>query len=76
VVRQNEEVPPVEERVTDETKAAEHRDATATAGAPEEPTPEEEAAAESYGDASESTKENYEEYVDKAANAKGEGRIP
>ncbi len=66
----------MEERITDKTKAAEHRDAKAQAGAPEEPTPEEEAAADDYGDASESTKENYKEYVDKAADAKGEGRIP
>lgn len=64
------------ERITDETRAAERQEMHAEAGAPQVPTPEEERAADSYGGASETTKEHYEEMVDKGANQAGEGRLP
>jgi hypothetical protein len=65
-----------QEKITDETRAVGERDAQAAHGAPADITPEEEAAAERLGGASEETKENYEEALERGANAKGEGRLP
>jgi hypothetical protein len=65
-----------QERISDATKEAGKRDAQAEHGAPQVPTAAEAAAADEHGPASEETKEAYEEYLDKAANAKGEGRLP
>ena len=62
------------EKLSDATHEADRRDAQAEHGAPEVPTPEEEAAADS-NTVSDETRENYQEYVEKAANLKGEGRI-
>ncbi|MCU1375220.1 MAG: hypothetical protein JWO68_2506 [Actinomycetia bacterium] len=65
-----------QERITQATKDAEHADAKADHGAPQVPTAAEADAAERHGEASPEAKEHYEEYLDKAANAKGEGRLP
>ena len=65
-----------QEKITQATKDAERKEAHAQAGAPQVPTPEEEAAADSVGGASESTKEHYKEMVDRGANQEGEGRLP
>lgn len=64
------------EKITDATKEAERKDAKAEHGAPQVPTAEESAAADRNGGASEQTKESYEEYLETAKDAKGEGRIP
>jgi hypothetical protein len=64
------------EKITDATKEAERRDGKAQHGAPQVPTADEAAAADRIGGASEQTKESYEEYLDTAKDAKGEGRIP
>jgi hypothetical protein len=65
-----------QERISDATKEADRRDAQAEHGAPQVPTAAESEAADRHGPASEETKEAYEEYLDTAANAKGEGRLP
>jgi hypothetical protein len=65
-----------EERITQATKDADRAAANAEHGAPQVPTPEEEAAAERHGAASPETAEHYEEMLEKGANAKGEGRLP
>lgn len=64
-----------QEKITKATKDAERADAQAEHGAPQQPTAEESAAAEK-NDVSPEARENYEEYLDKAKDAKGEGRIP
>jgi hypothetical protein len=64
------------EKITDATKDAERKDAEAEHGAPQVPTAEESAAADRTGPASEQTKESYEEYLETAKDAKGEGRLP
>ena len=64
------------EKITDATKDAEHKDAKAAHGAPQVPTADESAAADRKGGADPKTKESYEEYLDTAKDAKGEGRIP
>jgi hypothetical protein len=64
------------EKITDATKQAERRDAQAQHGAPQVPTADEAAAADRHGPASDDAKESYEEYLDTAKDAKGEGRIP
>ena len=64
------------EKITDATKEAEQRDSKARHGAPQRPTPEESAAADRHGAASKRTKDSYEDYLDTAKDAKGEGRIP
>ena len=64
------------EKITDATKQAEARDAKADHGAPQTPTAEESAAADRKGSADPKAKESYEDYLDKAKDAKGEGRIP
>jgi hypothetical protein len=65
-----------QERITQATKDAEHADATAEHGAPQVPTAAESEAADRHGAASPETKEAYEDYLEKGANAKGEGRLP
>jgi hypothetical protein len=65
-----------QERVSQATKDAARRDATAEHGAPEVPTAAEMAAAEKNGGPSPETAEHYEEMAEKGANAKGEGRLP
>jgi hypothetical protein len=64
------------EKITDATKDAEQRDATAAHGAPQVPTADEAAAADRNGGADPEAKKSYEEYLDTAKDAKGEGRIP
>ena len=64
------------EKITDATKQAEARDAEAKHGAPQVPTAAEAEAADRNGGASPEAKESYEEYLDKAKDAKGEGRLP
>jgi hypothetical protein len=64
------------EKITDETKKAEARDAKAMAGADQILTKEEAEAADRNGGVSPDAKEAYEDYLDKAKDAKGEGRIP
>ena len=63
------------EKITDATKNAEARDAKAAHGAPQRPTPEESAAADRKGAADSKAKASYEEYLENAKDAKGEGRI-
>ena len=65
-----------EEKITQATKDAERQEANAEHGAPQTPTPEEEAAAERQGSASDETREHYQEMTDKGANQQGEGRLP
>jgi hypothetical protein len=65
-----------EEKITQATKDAERQEAKAEHGAPQSPTPEEEAAAERAGGPSDETRESYEDMLDKGANQKGEGRLP
>jgi hypothetical protein len=65
-----------DERITNATKDAEHADAKAEHGAPQVPTAAESEAADRNGGASPETKQNYEEMLEKGANAKGEGRLP
>lgn len=65
-----------EERITQATKDAEHADAKAEHGAPQVPTPEEAAAADSNGPTDPKVKETYEEYLETGAEVKGEGKLP
>jgi hypothetical protein len=65
-----------QERISQATKGVERQDAQARPDAGPEPTAEEAEAAERSAPASEETKENYQDYVGKAASQKGEGRIP
>lgn len=65
-----------DERITQATKDAERADAQAEHGAPQVPTAAESDAAERHGEASPEAKEHYQEYLEKGANAKGEGRLP
>jgi hypothetical protein len=62
------------EKITDATKEAEQKDAQAQHGAPQVPTAAEEAAAKKQADPE--VAEAYEDYLDKAKDAKGEGRLP
>jgi hypothetical protein len=64
------------EKITDATKDSEQRDFHASHDAPERPTPEESAAADKKGKADPKAAQAYEEYLDTAKDAKGEGRIP
>jgi len=64
------------EKITEETKKAEARDAKAMAGADQILTKEEAEAADRHGPADPKTAEAYEDYLDKAKDTKGEGRIP
>jgi hypothetical protein len=59
--------------VSDETRAADRRDARATGHADRMPTPDEEAAAPTSVDPS--VAEDYEAALERGANTKGEGRI-
>jgi hypothetical protein len=63
-----------QKRISDETKRSEERDAHAAHGAPQVPTAEEDAKAPAAADPK--AKQAYEDYLDKASDAKGEGRIP
>lgn len=65
-----------QERISDATKEAARRDAEAEHGAPQVPTAAESEAADRHGPVSGEVKEAYEDYVEKGANAKGEGRLP
>jgi hypothetical protein len=64
-----------QEKITQATKDAERAEANAEHGAPQVPTADESAAAEK-NTVSESTREGYEEMLEKGANQQGEGRIP
>jgi hypothetical protein len=57
------------------TRDAEARDAKREKGAGKMPTPEEEAAAD-RAERSPEAEEHYREYLEKAADVQGEGRIP
>jgi hypothetical protein len=63
-----------QERISQATREVAERDAKAAHGAPQVPTPEEEAAAPEAADPK--AAQAYREYLDRAADAKGEGRIP
>ena len=62
-------------RPNDETRAAERDDAERRAGADREPTPEEEARAESE-QPDPAVAEHEREMAERGANQKGEGRLP
>ena len=64
------------EKITDATKESEKRDAKAMPGADQILTKEEAEAADRVGGTSPEAKEAYEDYLDKAKDAKGEGRLP
>jgi hypothetical protein len=64
------------EKISDATKKAEARDAKTMAGADEILTKEEVEAADRKGKTDPAAADAYEEYLDKAKDAKGEGRIP
>lgn len=65
-----------DDAVTDETRAAEVLDAYREHDAEQEPTPEEEAAADrSRADYDPKVGEAYQEYLDLAVGQEGEGRI-
>jgi hypothetical protein len=63
-------------RPSDKTRATEEEDARVPAGADEEPTPEEEAAAQRADKNDPSVAEHYEEMTERGAQQKGEGRLP
>lgn len=65
-----------QERISDATKEADRRDAKAEHGAPQVPTAAESEAADRHGPVDDTTREAYQDYVEKAADAKGEGRLP
>lgn len=68
---------PSDPLVSKQTRAAERREATRSAGAGPEPTAaEEEAAAEAHGPAGAGAAEHAEEQYETGALAKGEGRTP
>ncbi len=62
-------------RPSEATREAEAVDAVAKPSSSPQPTPDEEAAAE-RAEMPETAREAYRDYLDKAADAKGEGRIP
>jgi hypothetical protein len=62
-------------RPSDETRAAERDEAQQRAGADREPTPEEEARAESHP-LSPGVSEHEREMTERGAKQKGEGRLP
>jgi hypothetical protein len=62
-------------RPSDDTRAAEREDAQRRAGADREPTPEEDARAESR-ELDPEVSEHEREMADRGVNQKGEGRIP
>lgn len=64
------------EKISDATKEAEKRDAKAVPGADQVLTKEEAEAADRKGKADPEAAEAYDDYLDKAKDAKGEGRIP
>ncbi len=67
---------PTDAEVTDETRAAEVLDAFSEHGVAQEPTPDEEAAADrSRATYDPKTGEAYQEYLDLAVGQEGEGRI-
>jgi hypothetical protein len=65
-----------DEGVAEATEQVAERDASAAHDAGPMPSPEEEQAAERYGEASSETTENYKEQVERGANQQGEGRTP
>ena len=65
-----------QERISNATKDAEHRDAQAEHGAPQVPTAAEREAADRHGKADPKTGEHYEEMLERGAHQKGEGRLP
>ena len=71
-----EESAAAEKKGKADPKAAEARDAKAMPGADQILTKEEAEAADSNGGVSPEAAEAYEEYLDTAKDAKGEGRIP
>lgn len=64
-----------QEKITQATKDAERAEAHAEHGAPQTPTSEEAAAADS-NTVSDETREHYQEMTEKGANQQGEGRLP
>jgi hypothetical protein len=61
--------------VSDATRAFELEDEQVFAGAGRGPTPDEVAAAESYGPVSERVVDSYREMVDRGSHQAGEGRL-
>ncbi|HVJ97981.1 MAG TPA: hypothetical protein VNC41_14210 [Acidimicrobiia bacterium] len=58
------------------TRATEAEDAQVQSGSDQEPTPEEEAAAERAGGLDEDVSRTYEEAIERGAAQEGEGRLP
>ena len=65
-----------QERISGATRQAAERDAEAEHGAPQVPTAAEAAAADRHGAADPEVAEAYQDYVEKAADHPGEGRLP
>ena len=65
-----------QERITHATKEADRADAAAEHGAPQVPTAAESEAADRHGRVDPDVKEHYEDMLEQAADAKGEGRLP
>ena len=63
------------EKISDETRATDRRDAEAAHEPDRPPTPDEEAKAE-QNTLNPETAENYKEMAEKGANHPGEGRVP
>ncbi|CAN5851923.1 hypothetical protein BH24ACT3_BH24ACT3_17660 [soil metagenome] len=67
---------PTDDKVSETTRDEEQREATIPSDAGRGPTEEEEAAADRSAPASEEVKENYEDFLEKGADVKGEGEVP
>ena len=65
-----------DDRVSEATRAEEEKEERVSHDAGRGPTPDEEAAADRAGPASEEVAESYSEYLDTAKDVPGEGRIP
>ena len=64
-----------QQKISDETKAADRADAQAAHEPDRMPTPDEERKAEEH-DLDPEAAENYKEMAERGANQKGEGRVP
>ena len=65
-----------QERISQATREVAEHDAQAEHGAPQVPTAAEAEAAERHGAADPEVAENYKEYLEKASDLEGEGRLP
>ena len=68
-------MPEANDKVTDETRAAEADDEKRTTAAGDGPTPSEEAAADRTASSGEKIADDYKESMERGANVKGEGEI-